>query len=101
MGNIKRIRVTISGRVQGVGFRYFTQREGECLGLVGWVKNLPNGDVEAEAEGDEPQVDAFVEAITRGPPASRVLNCHINEIPANHRDTAFDITFFSKFYGRR
>ncbi len=94
MGNIKRVRVTISGRVQGVGFRYFTQREGERIGLVGWVKNLSNGDVEAEAEGDEAQVDAFVKAIRRGPPASRVLNCHINEIPANHRDVGFDIRFF-------
>ncbi len=94
MGNIKRVRVTISGRVQGVGFRYFTRREGERLGLVGWVKNLPNGDVEAEAEGDEAQVDTFVEAIRRGPPASRILNYQINEIPANHRDVAFDIRFF-------
>ena len=94
MGNIKRVRVTISGRVQGVGFRYFTRREGEHLGLVGWVKNLPNGDVEAEAEGDEAQVDTFVEAIRRGPPASRILNYQINEIPANHRDVAFDIRFF-------
>ena len=94
MGNIKRVRVTISGRVQGVGFRYFTRREGERLGLVGWVKNFPNGDVEAEAEGDEAQVDTFVEAIRRGPPASRILNYQINEIPANHRDVAFDIRFF-------
>ena len=94
MGNIKRVRVTISGRVQGVGFRYFTQREGERLGLVGWVKNLSNGDVEAEAEGDEAQVDAFVEAMRRGPPASRVLDCQIVEIPANRRDVAFDVRFF-------
>lgn len=94
MGNIKRVRVTIGGRVQGVGFRYFTQREGECLGLVGWVKNLSNGDVETEAEGDEAQVDAFVKAIRRGPPASRVLSCQVDEIPANHRDVGFDITFF-------
>ena len=57
-------------------------------------KNLSNGDVEAEAEGDEAQIDAFVKAIRRGPPASRVLNCRINEIPANHRDVAFDIRFF-------
>ena len=94
MGNIKRVRMIISGRVQGVGFRYFTQREGERFGLVRWVKNLSNGDVEAEAEGDEAQVDAFVEAIRRGPPASRILNFQINEILANHRDIAFDITFF-------
>ena len=94
MGNIKRVRVIISGRVQGVGFRYFAQREGERLGLVGWVKNLSNGDVEAEAEGDEAQVDAFVEAMRRGPPASRVLDCQINEIPANRRDVAFHIAFF-------
>ena len=96
MGNIKRVRVIISGRVQGVGFRYFTQREGERLGLVGWVKNLPHGDVEAEAEGDEARVDAFVKAIRRGPPGSRVLNFQINEIPANYRDIAFDIRFFSE-----
>ena len=94
MGNIKRVRVIISGRVQGVGFRYFTQREGERLGLVGWVKNLSNGDVEAEAEGNEAQVDAFVKAIRRGPPGSRVLSFQIDEIPANHRDVAFDIMFF-------
>ncbi len=94
MGNIKRVRVTIGGRVQGVGFRYFTQREGERIGLVGWVKNLSNGDVEAEAEGDEAQVDAFVKAIRRGPPASRILSFQINEIPANHRDVEFDIKFF-------
>ncbi len=94
MGNIKRVRVIISGRVQGVGFRYFTQREGERLGVVGWVKNLPNGDVEAEAEGDETQIDAFTEAIRRGPPASRILNYQINEIPVNHRDVGFDIKFF-------
>ena len=94
MGNIKRVRVIISGRVQGVGFRYFTQREGERHGLVGWVKNLSNGDVEAEAEGDEAHVDAFVEVIRRGPPASRVLDFKIAEIPANHRDVGFDITFF-------
>ena len=97
MGNIKRVRVTISGRVQGVGFRYFTQREGERLGLVGWVKNLPNSDVEAEAEGDEARVDEFVEAVRRGPPASRVLNFQIDEIPANYRDVGFDIRFFNKF----
>ena len=94
MGNIKRVRVIIGGRVQGVGFRFFTQREGERQGLVGWVKNLPNGDVEAEAEGNETQVDAFVEAIRRGPPSSRILSFQIDEIPANHRDVAFDITFF-------
>lgn len=94
MGNIKRVRVIISGRVQGVGFRYFTQREGERLGLVGWVKNLSNGDVEAEAEGNEAQVDAFVKAIRRGPLGSRVLSFQIDEIPANHRDVAFDIMFF-------
>ncbi|MCY3871956.1 MAG: acylphosphatase [Gemmatimonadetes bacterium] len=94
MGNIKRIRVTIRGRVQGVGYRYFTQREGGRFGLVGWVKNLPNGNVEAEAEGDEAHVDAFLKAIRRGPPASLVLDFQINEIPANHRDIAFDIRFF-------
>ncbi len=94
MGNIKRVRVIISGRVQGVGFRYVTQREGERLGLVGWVKNLPNGDVEAEAEGDEAQVAEFVKSMRRGPATSRVLSCQVDEIPATHWDIVFGIMFF-------
>ena len=49
-------RYVVKGRVQGVGFRYFAHRAAKGLGLRGWVKNLPNGTVEAYAEGDEDAV---------------------------------------------
>lgn len=58
-------RVLYSGRVQGVGFRYTTQRLAGNYTVGGYVKNLPNGDVELVAEGPADQVDAFLDAIAR------------------------------------
>jgi acylphosphatase len=68
----KRARVLISGRVQGVAFRYYTRDEGNRLGLWGWVRNLDDGRVELLAEGEEPSVDALIAWCHEGPPAARV-----------------------------
>ncbi|OGI66060.1 MAG: hypothetical protein A2W18_08035 [Candidatus Muproteobacteria bacterium RBG_16_60_9] len=62
----------ISGRVQGVGFRYAACAEAQRLGVTGWVRNLPNGDVEALACGAADRVQAFEEWLWRGPRAARV-----------------------------
>ena len=62
-----RARVLISGGVQGVGFRYFAMREAVALGLAGWVRNNPDGTVEAEADGEESRVRSFVERLREGP----------------------------------
>ncbi|TSB45137.1 acylphosphatase [Alkalicoccobacillus porphyridii] len=59
----KRHHLIVEGKVQGVGFRYFTQEQAQHYGLAGWVRNLPDGTVELEAEGDDQQFDAFLEAI--------------------------------------
>ena len=64
----------VSGRVQGVGFRWFAQRAAEECGVVGWVRNLPDGRVEAVAKGDPESLMAFEEALTRGPRLSHVEN---------------------------
>lgn len=56
--NIQRVRAIVEGHVQGVGFRYFTMDQARRLGLSGWVRNLPDGSVEAEAEG--PREDLLV-----------------------------------------
>lgn len=68
----KRVRMRIEGRVQGVYFRATAQREAEALGVTGFVRNLPDGAVEALAEGEETAVDRLVEWCRHGPPGARV-----------------------------
>ncbi|VEN73708.1 Acylphosphatase [Candidatus Desulfarcum epimagneticum] len=67
-----RANVIVSGRVQGVFFRAETKRAADGLGLFGWVKNRPDGTVEAEFEGNRDQADALIRWIRKGPPLSRV-----------------------------
>ena len=64
--------VLITGKVQGVGFRNFTQRNARRLGVRGYAKNLPNGKVEVVAEGDTAQLDALLTELKQGPRYSRV-----------------------------
>jgi len=66
------VLVRISGRVQGVGFRAWTVEEARRRDLSGWVRNLPNGDVEALFSGPAATVDAMVELCRRGPQSARV-----------------------------
>ena len=67
-------KFTISGFVQGVGFRYFAQRAAARHQVVGYVKNLPDGRVEAYAEGTEKAVTGFMHDLTAGPTYSEVEN---------------------------
>jgi acylphosphatase len=67
-----RKRVVVAGRVQGVAFRNSTQMAAVGLGVTGWVRNLPNGDVEGCFEGEEAAVQQLVDWCRRGPSAARV-----------------------------
>ncbi len=69
---VERVRVMISGRVQGVWFRGWTTDEATARGLSGWVRNRLDGTVEAVFEGDPGAVETMVEACWSGPPAARV-----------------------------
>ena len=62
----------VSGRVQGVGFRQFTAEKARTLKIAGWVKNLPDGNVETEAEGSEDELRVFEKMLHAGPALSRV-----------------------------
>jgi acylphosphatase len=74
------VRVTVEGRVQGVGYRAHARAQGERLGLSGWVRNLDNGDVEAVAQGDREVVDAFVRWCHQGSPAAHVTAVRVEEV---------------------
>ncbi len=67
-----RLRIYLSGVVQGVGFRAYTQRVAESYGLSGWVRNLPDGRVEVLVEGDEEVIFHFLKDLWKGPRLSRV-----------------------------
>lgn len=62
-----RVYLLVSGRVQGVGFREFTRRTAQRLGVGGWVRNLAGGQVEVVADGKRPALEALVSAVRRGP----------------------------------
>jgi len=69
---MKRAYVRIYGRVQGVWFRANTKEIADKLGLKGWVRNMPDGSVEAVFEGDDENVEKAIEWCHRGPPLARV-----------------------------
>ena len=70
--HIETVHVTISGIVQGVGYRHATVRRAHLLGATGWVQNLPDGTVEAVVQGTPDQVDHMLEWLRRGPPGAAV-----------------------------
>jgi len=67
-----RLQAAISGRVQGVGFRWFARERARELGLAGWVRNRADGSLEVVAEGPAEALDAFESALREGPPGSIV-----------------------------
>jgi acylphosphatase len=71
--------VRVSGRVQGVWFREATRRRAEELGLSGWVRNLPDGSVEALFEGEAARVREALEFVKVGPPLARVTDVVVEE----------------------
>jgi acylphosphatase len=82
----------ISGRVQGVGFRWFAESAASREGLHGWARNRPDGSVEVMAEGDTEALERFERALRHGPPAARVDNVEVDEIAPSGRDTGFTVT---------
>jgi len=62
----------VEGRVQGIGYRWFVQRSAGTLGLSGWVKNLPGGGVEIEAEGEKEILEGFLDSLRTGHPGAFV-----------------------------
>lgn len=74
------IHCIVSGHVQGVWFRASTQQEAKKLNIVGWVKNLPSGEVEVMAAGDKAQVEHLYQWLKDGPPLAKVTGVTYEEL---------------------
>ena len=87
----ERTIVRVEGRVQGVGFRWFTREAALQAGVTGTVRNLPDGAVEAVAEGTPDELRRWLSQVRQGPPMSRVLNCAVTQADATGEFDRFDI----------
>lgn len=77
--NIQTRRYVVTGRVQGVGFRWYVEREARVLGLSGWVRNRQDGSVEVLAAGTNEQLNALYDKLRQGPRAARVDDVDVQE----------------------
>lgn len=88
-----RYSILVDGRVQGVGFRYFTQIIASTLNLTGWCENLINGKVQIEVQGSEENIHSFISKIKQGNNFCRVSNVEIINIPAINNEKKYFIKY--------
>ena len=93
MTDSKRVHVIVEGRVQGVFFRAYTRDEAVKLGLTGWIRNRPNGSVEALIEGKEAAVEKMLQWFHQGSPHSLVTKVHAREESPVEDNTTFEIYY--------
>lgn len=89
---MQRMKILVHGRVQGVYFRYFTQKKARQLGVVGTVRNMADGSVEIIAQAETGAVQSLLDWSRKGPITARVDRVEIDELPVDETLVAFDIT---------
>jgi acylphosphatase len=88
---MRRVRLVIRGFVQGVSYRASTVDQARRLGLTGWVKNLRDGGVMLEAQGDTARIDALIEWCRDGPPHAQVEGVQVLEVLTEDAEQGFSI----------
>lgn len=83
--------IFVSGRVQGVYYRAFTEQEANLLGLTGYVRNLPDGRVQIEVEGERKDIEELIERVWKGPGRARVTDVQVSFRSAEGRFASFSI----------
>ncbi|MCJ7665582.1 MAG: acylphosphatase [Actinobacteria bacterium] len=91
--NIKTYSLLLSGRVQGVGFRYFTESIAGKYNIMGYVKNTPAGNVELLCQGEEEEVRIFIDEIGKGPAFSVITDVVTREVTDNKIYNCFEIKY--------
>jgi len=88
---MRRVKILVSGRVQGVYFRMFTQNKAKHLGIKGCARNLPDGRVEIIAEADTGSIEKLIKWCHKGPATARVDQVEITELEPDQVFTSFEI----------
>jgi len=91
--NPSRARIIISGYVQGVGYRFFACDRAQSLGIAGFVKNRPDGQVEVVAEGDKDILEDFISILKRGPSVASVNDVKVSWENSSGEFRSFNIRF--------
>lgn len=84
-------KITISGFVHGVGFRYFVRASAGSLGLKGYVRNLPSGKVEVICSGDSLSINKLISLCKKGPSMSDIKDVRVEEIECSERYKSFEV----------
>ncbi len=84
-------RIIVDGLVQGVGFRVFSARCADDLGIEGYVRNVADGSVEIIAQGEPEELQAYVARLWRGPEAAKVAAVDVTDAAANNRYRGFEV----------
>jgi acylphosphatase len=92
-GDPLRLTATVSGRVQGVSFRYYTLMEARRLKVGGWVRNEPGGTVRVVGEGPRADLEKLLEFLRRGPRAARVGKVEVGWSPASLEFDSFEVRY--------
>ena len=88
-----KVHIIVVGHVQGVGFRYYTFKRAREIGVTGYVKNLPDGTVEIEAEGDRNLLEDLIEQVKIGPRAAVVNDVHVSWETYTGEYEKFQVTY--------
>ena len=91
MADSKSVKANVKGRVQGVGFRYSTQKQASRLGVRGWVRNERDGTVTVVAEGPRAAVDEMVSWLHKGPGFAKVADVSVEEYPYQGKYSSFTV----------
>ena len=89
--SVRSVYLVISGRVQGVGFRYFALHKALEFQIAGWVQNAPDGKVEIEAEGKAGDIDTFIDWMKIGPSRAMIRSVSVSDISPPRNFTNFTI----------
>lgn len=85
------VHIIVKGRVQGVGYRWFVVQKASEFNITGWVRNLPNQDIEIIAHGTKKDMEPFIDWVKTGPSLSRVLSVSISDFFADSIPDSFAV----------